>query len=130
MIVLGIADNHDSGAAVVIDGRLVSAVNQERIDRIKNSGSFPLGAIDAALDVAGIRARDVDRIVVGTGFTPSAILRAFPEIHHARKDEGQFSPLLHAYILYQSAVRSLGLHVTEMEFCIKSCAGAGWRNVW
>ena len=55
MIVLGIADNHDSGAAVVIDGQLVSAVNQERIDRVKNSGAFPLGAIDSALDIAGIR---------------------------------------------------------------------------
>ena len=55
MIVLGIADNHDAGAAVVIDGRLVSAVNQERIDRIKQSGAFPWGAIDEALSLAGVR---------------------------------------------------------------------------
>ena len=55
MIVLGLADNHDSGAAVCIDGRLVSAVNQERVDRIKQSGAFPWGAIDEALRVAGLR---------------------------------------------------------------------------
>ena len=115
MIVLGIADNHDSGAAVVIDGRLVSAVNQERMDRVKNSGAFPFAAMDAALDIAGVRARDVDRVVVGTGFTPSAALRALPDFHHSRKDEGQFSPLLHAYIVYQSALRATGFQATEVE---------------
>ena len=55
MIVLGIADNHDSGAAVVINGQLLSAVNQERVDRVKSSGAFPWGAIDAALDLAGVK---------------------------------------------------------------------------
>ena len=78
MIILGIADNHDSGAAVVIDGRIVSAVNQERIDRVKNSGAFPWGAIDSALEVAGVKEREVDRIVVGTAFTPSAFMRSNP----------------------------------------------------
>ena len=52
MIILGIADNHDSGAALVIDGKLSAAVNQERIDRDKGSGRFPWGAIDAVLDIA------------------------------------------------------------------------------
>ena len=66
MIVLGIADNHDSGAAICIDGRLISAVNQERIDRVKQSGAFPWGAIDEALRVAGVVERQVDRIVFGT----------------------------------------------------------------
>ena len=55
MIILGIADNHDAGAAVVIDGRLVSAVNQERVDRVKHSGAFPWGAIDEALRLADVR---------------------------------------------------------------------------
>ena len=81
MIVLGIADNHDAGAAVVVDGRLVSAVNQERIDRVKHSGAFPWGAIDEALRIAGVMERDVDRIVVGTSFTPTAALRAMPAQH-------------------------------------------------
>jgi carbamoyltransferase len=115
MIVLGIADNHDSGAAVVVDGCLVSAVNQERLDRVKNSGAFPWSAMDAAMDVAGIKARDVDRIVVGTGFTPSTALRAFPEKHQKAKSEGQFSSLLHAYTVYQSALRDSGMHKVEVD---------------
>jgi carbamoyltransferase len=117
MIVLGIADNHDSGAAVVVNDRLISAVNQERLDRVKNSGAFPWSAIDAALDAAGVKAREVDRIVVGTGFTPSAVLRAFPEKHQEAKGEGQFSPLLHAYTVYQSALRASGMHALEVDAC-------------
>ena len=115
MIVLGIADNHDSGAAVVIDGTLVSAVNQERIDRVKNSGAFPWGAMDAALEAAGITEREVDRIVVGTGFTPSTVLRALPGLHHGAREGGQFSPLLHAYVVYQSALKATGLHTIEVD---------------
>ena len=115
MIVLGIADNHDSGAAVVIDGELVSAVNQERVDRVKLSGAFPWGAIDRALEVAGVKEREVDRIAVGTGFTPSTALRAAPSLHHGARSHGQFSPLLHAYIVYQSVLRATGLHVLEVD---------------
>ena len=117
MIILGIADNHDAGAAVVADGELISAVNQERIDRVKHSGAFPWGAIDAALEAAGLRPRDVDRVVFGTAFTPSAALRAMPAMHQARKGDGQFSPLLHAYIVYQSALRRSGLHELEIDAC-------------
>ncbi|MFT5685973.1 MAG: carbamoyltransferase, partial [Myxococcota bacterium] len=115
MNVLGIADNHDAGAALVVDGVLVAAVNQERIDRTKNSGAFPWGAIDAVLEAGGVRAREVDRIVVGTGFTPSSLLRAFPEKHHSAKKGGQFSPLLHAYIIYQSVLRNTGLYTIEVD---------------
>lgn len=122
MIILGIADNHDAGAAVVVDGQLVSAVNQERIDRIKNSGAFPWGAIDSALEVAGIKEREVDRIVVGTAFTPSAFLRANPSIHHQRRSDGVFSSLLHAYVVYQSTLRATGLHTVEVDACRKILA--------
>lgn len=117
MIILGIADNHDSGAAVLVDGVPVAAVNQERIDRVKNSGAFPWGAIDAALDLAGIPAREVDQIVVGSAFTPSALLRLMPQGHQRARAQGQFSPLLHGYILYQSALKRSGLHALEVEAC-------------
>jgi len=117
MIILGIADNHDASAAVVVDGRLVSAVNQERIDRVKHSGAFPWGAIDEALRLAGVRERDVDRIVVGTSFTPSAALRALPNQHQSTRDQGQFSPWLHRYIVYQSGLKAAGLHTVEVDAC-------------
>jgi predicted NodU family carbamoyl transferase len=78
MVILGISTGRDAGAALVVDGRAVAAVQQERIDRILRSSAFPSGAIDAVLDVAGLRARDVDRVVVAGGAAPPAVDRAAP----------------------------------------------------
>jgi len=46
-----IAQGQDAAAALVVDGELVAAVAEERIDRRKHSGAFPLGAIGACLEV-------------------------------------------------------------------------------
>jgi len=115
VFILGISDNHDAGAAVVVDGTLLAAVGQERIDRQKNSGAFPWQAIDTALDMVGARPVDVDRVVFGTAYTPSTLLRAMPSFHHARKSEGNFSYLLNLYICYQVALRRSGLEALEIQ---------------
>ncbi|MDH3590628.1 MAG: hypothetical protein OER88_02025, partial [Planctomycetota bacterium] len=61
--VLGInAYSHDAGAALVLDGRVVFAAEQERYDRIKHSAAFPRDAIRAALGFAGIEPGDVDAV--------------------------------------------------------------------
>ena len=112
-VILGIADNHDAGAALWKDGSMVCAINQERIDRKKNSGSFPTGAIDAVLKESNCAAREIDQIIVGTAYTPSAILRLFPQFHNSQKTQGQFSPLLHTYLYYQSILQKLGLEGYE-----------------
>lgn len=118
MLTLGLTDNHDASAAIVRDGQLIAACGQERIDRIKNSGAFPWGAMDAVLDATGSRYRDVDQIVIGSAFTPSWLLRRFPSLHHGRKEAGgQFSPLLNAYIVYQVALRSLKAQGLELRAC-------------
>ena len=114
MNVLGIADNHDSGAALIQDGKIISAINQERIDRNKNSAAFPWGAIDAVLEQGGLRPKDIDAIVVGTSYTPSSFLRMFPSLHQHRKAGGQFSKELHAYMVYQSIIKRTGLERIEI----------------
>ena len=119
MIILGIADNHDAGAALVIDGVLVGAVNQERVDRIKNSSAFPWGAIDQLMTNHGVAYKDVDIIAVGSSFTPSAALRQFPETHQNAKEHGQFSTKLHGYLVYQSTIRKLGLEQAEIKVCAR-----------
>lgn len=118
MLTLGLTDNHDASAALVHDGQVIAACGQERIDRIKNSGAFPWGAMDAVLDAAGYRYRDVDQVVIGSAFTPSWLLRRFPSLHHQQKDtKGQFSPLLNAYIVYQVALRKLKAQGLELRAC-------------
>jgi carbamoyltransferase len=114
MIILGVADCPDSAAALVVDGTLVAAVSQERIDRERHSRAFPSGAIDAVLDAAGVRARDVDRVVFGSSFSPSTLLRARPELL------GRVTPRLReAYRGYQAALRKSGLYTVEQDISRK-----------
>ena len=35
MNILGISTGHDSGACIVVDGKIVAAINEERLSRIK-----------------------------------------------------------------------------------------------
>ncbi len=63
MRVLGVsAFYHDSGAALVEDGRIVAAVQEERLTRIKHDHSFPRRAIAAVLEIAGLKLADVDHV--------------------------------------------------------------------
>ena len=47
--------SHDSAAALVIDGELVAAAEEERFDRRKHSGAFPIRAMRYCLEQAGLR---------------------------------------------------------------------------
>jgi carbamoyltransferase len=77
-IVLGIVDGlHDAGAALVRDGRLLAAANEERFTRVKLQGGFPTRSIASVLAVAGIRAQDVDVVAVGGCATPTVATRMF-----------------------------------------------------
>lgn len=108
MIVLGICDSQDSGAALFLDGRLVAAVNEERLNRKKLWGGFPAQSIHAVLRLGGVEAKDVEAVVLGTRITPNLAARAFRGIHQGlRRGSGQFGYLLNAFITYQVAARSL-----------------------
>src|SRR5215472_6562927 len=63
MIILGLNAFHaDSSAALVRDGRLIAAAEEERFRRIKHWAGFPSQAIAYCLSEAGIRLSDVDHI--------------------------------------------------------------------
>jgi carbamoyltransferase len=63
MIVLGIsAYYHDSAAAIVRDGTIVNAAQEERFTRKKHDPSFPLNAIRWCIADAGLAPGDIDRI--------------------------------------------------------------------
>ncbi len=51
---------HDAAAAVVRDGEVLAAVEEERVSRIKHTNLFPLGAAKAALRTVNIRPADID----------------------------------------------------------------------
>lgn len=66
MIILGVTDSFTSGAAIVIDGAVVAAVNEERLNRSKMCMGFPIHSIPEVLSLAGIDARDIDAVAVAT----------------------------------------------------------------
>lgn len=62
--VLGIsAFYHDSAAALVVDGRIVAAAQEERFTRLKHDESYPRQAIDYVLAEARLTLAEVDRVV-------------------------------------------------------------------
>jgi len=54
---------HDSSAALVQDGKLVAAAEEERFSRVKHDSGFPGLAIDFVLGRGGITMADVDYVV-------------------------------------------------------------------
>lgn len=63
-IILGIsAYYHDSAAALLIDGKLFAAAQEERFTRVKHDASFPKHAIHFLLKEANISSDDLDMII-------------------------------------------------------------------
>jgi len=63
MIVLGLsAFYHDSAAAIVRDGEIVAAAQEERFTRQKNDSELPVHAAAYCLDAAGVTLDDVDHV--------------------------------------------------------------------
>ena len=70
--ILGIsAFYHDSAAALLVDGEIVAAAQEERFTRKKNDAAFPKYAIDYCLKQAGLRASDLDHV----GFYEKPLLK-------------------------------------------------------
>ncbi|MFP6582009.1 MAG: carbamoyltransferase, partial [Candidatus Hydrogenedentota bacterium] len=64
MIILGISGfYHDSAAALVIDGAIVAAAQEERFTRVKHDPRFPLHAARWCLESAGVGINDCDYVV-------------------------------------------------------------------
>ena len=66
MLVLGITDGITGGAALANDGRIVAAVNEERLARLKMAYGFPHQSIAEVLSLAGVGAGDIDVVALGT----------------------------------------------------------------
>ena len=65
MNILGVhCYGHDTAAALVIDNKLVCAIEEERLTRKKHDNSHPIHAIEWCLKYAGLDINDIDIIVV------------------------------------------------------------------
>ncbi len=77
MVILGLSEGggYDPGAALVVDGRIVAAAEEERFNRIKHSNYLqPEMAARWCLEFAGLKPTDVQ--VVACPFTKTSLLRS------------------------------------------------------
>jgi carbamoyltransferase len=83
VIILGLNTYHgDASAALVVDGELVAAVEEERFTRVKHDTSFPANAARFCLDEAGLLAEDIDHVAVSRNPRAKFLRRAAFALGH------------------------------------------------
>ena len=53
-----------SAATIVIDGKVIVAIEEERLTRLKNDGGFPYKSIEYCLEATNLKIEDIDKIAV------------------------------------------------------------------
>ncbi|HTR32232.1 MAG TPA: carbamoyltransferase N-terminal domain-containing protein, partial [Puia sp.] len=77
---------HDSAAAIVLDGRVVAAAQEERFSRLRHDPGFPVQAIGYCLEAAGAAIDDLDAIVFYD--KPMLKLERILESYHSKAPRG------------------------------------------
>jgi len=83
MSVLGVHDAHDAGAAIVDDGSVIGAVNEERFTKKKNDVGFPTNAIKYLLDEMD---EETDKVAVPWIGGSALFARMFPILEVKRRE--------------------------------------------
>ncbi len=78
MLILGIWDGHDAGAAIIENNEIKVAINEERLTRRKLDIGFPVNSIKACLEYLKLKPSDIDVVACcGTQFS-RVLARQFP----------------------------------------------------
>ncbi|MDP7039478.1 MAG: carbamoyltransferase C-terminal domain-containing protein, partial [Myxococcota bacterium] len=77
MNILGIHAYHDSSAALVRNGKIIAAVDEERFNRNKHTGDFPRKSVECCLNMGNINWDDVDMIACAGSPSSAIIARNF-----------------------------------------------------
>ena len=79
MVILGVCNANDSGAALIINWEIKSVANEERFTRKTLTRAFPENSIEYVLKSQGLTASDVDYIGCGAwgGIDPET---TFPQL--------------------------------------------------
>jgi len=83
MNILGVWDGHDAGAALLINGRIVAAINEERLTRRKLEVRFPRQAIAACLEIGGLKPDAVQFVAACTSDIAKTLSRVLPSTKEA-----------------------------------------------
>ena len=96
MVILGVCNANDSGAALIINGEIKSVANEERFTRKKLTRAFPVNSIEYVLKSQGLTVNDVDYIGCGAwgGIDPETTLDPdSPKKKHPERRSGRLQKL-------------------------------------
>ena len=77
MNILGVRFGHDAAAALIIDGRIIASIAEERLTRIKHDTSFPVKAIKECLRIGNIKSEEIDCLALPNLLIPDIFFRFF-----------------------------------------------------
>ncbi|MFE3283664.1 carbamoyltransferase, partial [Streptomyces sp. NPDC059233] len=106
---------HDAGASLLVDGELVAAVEEERLNRDKKTTDFPFNSVRWCLDQAGIEFSDIDLIAIPWDWSAGVQERLLADITAAPMDPGA-----RAYVL--DSMRRLYAEIVSPEAMIADFA--------
>jgi carbamoyltransferase len=109
MNVLGITASHNSGACLLSDGRLLASSSEERFNRKKGFGGFPINAVKYCLQSQRIRPEELDAVAVaGYHVTSLQVPTYFTLDHLWHETVVKFAPrLANSYRVAQTPLGKL-----------------------
>lgn len=137
--ILGIWDGHDAGAAIVSgeDGRMLAAVNEERLSGRKLDIGFPSRSVESCLSVAGLSPDQITDVAYSTDDFAKTLSRAIPGMgrsYYMFRRRKTDRPALHSIRRYSkylltliSRPRSILRRVNEAHFS-RILSRAGFRR--
>lgn len=103
----------DAAAALVCGGRVVAAAAEERFNREKGTGAFPVGAIRFCLEEGSLRPADLDAVAYGFDYAPHA--EAFDFDDHARR---QYEAVFNPAVVRRAVAGELGPALAQRLICV------------
>lgn len=122
MNILGVHIGHDSGSALVVDGRVVADVSEERFVRIKHYADLPVNSIDYCLRQANITIDEVDCVAIPTNAAVPELNELF-KIVDGRKEKRLTKSAFHF------ARKMLGVGVPKLPLYFKTFELAGKTEI-
>ncbi|MHB8669443.1 MAG: carbamoyltransferase C-terminal domain-containing protein [Acidimicrobiales bacterium] len=89
MDVLGIHDGHNASAALVRDGELIAACEEERFTANKNQAGYPANAVQSVLNLGGVAPERLDLIAVAGRYAAAGFVAASAFSRHATRRHHQ-----------------------------------------
>ena len=96
MRVLGINDGHNAAACLYEDGRVVAAVQEERLRRVKNWAGLPMQAVRKVLELTGTAPSDIDFVAMNGHYVAFPMTRE--ELMHEYRTINDFGVTLRRWL--------------------------------